>query len=70
MPIPDKTERLNIDLTEIRADEWRYKRLVAAIQAANGAWRDEDHPELATAEEIDARIAEGRTGWTRTFGEE
>ena len=70
MPIPNKTDRLNIDLTADHTNELRRERLIAALQAANGAWRDEDHPELATAEDMNAWIAEGRSRWIRTFDEE
>lgn len=54
---------------EILERELRRKRLAAAVQAANGAWRDEDHPELATPEAIDRWIADNRANQTRQFGE-
>ena len=65
MSVPDKTEQLNINFAQSLADDLRRERLVAAIQAANGAWRDEDHPELATPEEIDRWIADNRANQTR-----
>ena len=47
--------------------ELRRVRLEAALEASAGAWRDEDHPELADGPAIDRWIAEGRTqlDWDR-----
>lgn len=66
--VPDR-ERTAF-FVEILERELRRKRLMAAVREANGAWRDEDHPELPTAEDIDTWIDEGRAGWTRNFDEE
>jgi hypothetical protein len=47
--------------------ELRRVRLEAALEASAGAWRDEDHPELADGPAIDRWIAEGRAqlDWDR-----
>lgn len=34
-----------------------------AIEESAGCWKDEDHPELVTDEEIDAWLAELRRSW-------
>ena len=34
-----------------------------AIEESAGCWKDEDHPELMTDEEIDAWLAELRRSW-------
>lgn len=45
-------------------------RLKEALRLSAGAWRDEDHPELATGEDIDRWIEEGRKTLTRKWEEE
>ena len=52
--------------------EIRGLRLRAAIEAAAGVWRDEDHQELATPADIDRWIEAGRAGlkWDRGLPEE
>jgi hypothetical protein len=47
--------------------ELRRLRLEAALEASAGAWKDEDHPELADGPAIDRWIAEGRAqlDWDR-----
>jgi len=55
---------------EVLARELRRRKLKAAIEASYGAWKDEDHPELATPEDIDRWIEEGRKGVTRDFSAE
>lgn len=52
-------------VTEVLTRELRRKRLLQALEESAGAWSDEDHPELATAEDIDRWIAEGRAGFDR-----
>ncbi len=49
----------------IRATENELRRveLAAAIDDAFGAWRDEDHPELATDEDIDRYVRDLRAAW-------
>jgi len=44
-------------------------RLKEALKASAGAWKDEDHPELATPEDIDRWIEEGRKTLTRNWDE-
>jgi hypothetical protein len=50
--------------------ELRRVRLRNALKASYGAWKDEDHPELATPEDIDRWIAEGRKTLTRDWSAE
>ncbi len=47
--------------------ELRRLRLQAALEASAGAWRDEDHLDLADGPAIDRWIAEGRAqlDWDR-----
>jgi hypothetical protein len=50
--------------------ELRRKNLKDALEASAGAWTDENHPELATFEDVDRWIEAGRKGFTRHFPEE
>ena len=50
--------------------ELRRLKLRAAIEKSYGAWKDEDHPELATVEEVNRQVAEGRKGFSRDFSNE
>ena len=45
-------------------------RVREALRVSAGAWRDEDHPELATGEDIDRWIEEGRKTLIRTWDDE
>ena len=38
---------------------------VAAIEESAGAWKEEDHPELRTPEDIDRWLSNIRAAWTR-----
>jgi hypothetical protein len=55
---------------EILARELRRRKLKAALKASAGAWKDEDHPELAAFEDVNRWIEEGRKGFTRDFSKE
>jgi hypothetical protein len=55
---------------EVLARELRRRKLKAALKASAGAWRAEDHPELATFEDVNRWIEEGRRGFTRDFSKE
>jgi hypothetical protein len=50
--------------------ELRRIKLKAALKASAGAWKDEDHPEMATGEDIDRWIEEQRKIGTRDWSEE
>lgn len=54
------------------ARELHRLKLLAAIDASAGAWRDEDHPDLMTPADIDRWIEEGRAGlgWDRPISNE
>ncbi len=55
---------------EILARELRRLKLREAIKNSYGAWKDEDHPELATFEDVNHWVEEGRKGFTRDFSRE
>ena len=55
---------------EVLARELRKRKLKEALEKSYGAWKDEDHPELATAEDIDRWIEENRKIGTRDFSED
>jgi hypothetical protein len=59
-------------VAEALAQSLHRLQLKEAIAAAAGCWSAEDHPELATGEDIDRWIAEGRAdlGWDRPIGGE
>jgi len=54
-------------VSEAVARELRRLKLRTALESSAGAWRDEDHPELATGTDIDRWVAEGRAtlDWDR-----
>lgn len=55
---------------EVLARELRRRKLKEALKAAAGAWKDEDHPELATFKDINRWIEEGRKGFEREWSRE
>jgi hypothetical protein len=55
---------------EVLARELRKRKLKEALEKSYGAWKDEDHPELATFEDVNRWIEEGRKGFTRDFSKE
>jgi hypothetical protein len=52
------------------ARELRRLKLRNAIKNAYGAWKDEDHPELTTFEDVNRWVEEGRKRFTRDFSNE
>lgn len=50
-------------IVEATEKEMRRWKLLAALERSAGAWKDEDHPELATSEDIDRYIRELRSTW-------
>ena len=64
-----KRER-NQFVIDVLTRELRRKRLLAALENSYGAWKDEDHPELATPEDIDRWIEENRKLGTRDWSKE
>jgi len=54
---------------EVLERELRRRKLKAALKESAGAWKGEDHPELATFEDVDRWIEEGRNA-TRDFSKE
>ncbi len=59
---------------EVLARELRRRKLQAALKASAGAWKDEDHPDLMTGEDIDRWIEEqrklGSRDWSIEWGED
>lgn len=55
---------------EVLARELRRKKLKSVLKATAGAWKDEDHPELATFDDVNRWIEKGRKGFTRDFSKE
>jgi len=43
--------------------------LLNAIRESYGAWRAEDHPELATIEDMDRWLEETRSEWDKDYSE-
>ncbi len=75
-PVADELRRLiparerTRFVEEILARELRRRQRKAAIQASAGAWKDEDHPDMLTGEDIDRWIEEQRKLGTRDWSEE
>lgn len=55
---------------QVLARELRKRKLKEALEASAGAWKDEDHPELASFEDVNRWIEEGRKGFSRDFSKE
>jgi hypothetical protein len=55
---------------EILVRELRRRRLLEVIESSYGAWKDEDHPDMMTLEDIDRWIEEQRKLGTRDLSEE
>ena len=55
---------------EVLARELRRLRLREAIEKSYGAWKDEDHPDMMTGEDIDRWIEEQRRLGTRDLSDE
>lgn len=66
--IPARERTSFVEETLLR--ELRKRKLKAALEASAGAWKDEDHPEMATGEDIDRWIEENRRLGTRDWSEE
>jgi hypothetical protein len=55
---------------EVLARELRRRKLHEAIEKSYGAWKDEDHPDMLTGEDIDRWIEEQRRLGTRDLSDE
>lgn len=55
---------------EVLARELRRLKLREAIEKSYGAWKDEDHPDMMTGEDIDRWIEEQRKLGTRDLSDE
>jgi len=66
VPARDRTRFVE----DVLARELRRRKLREALKKSYGAWRDEDHPELATFEDVNRWVDEGRKRFTRDFSSE
>lgn len=66
MPARERTKFVE----EVLARELRRLKLREAIEKSYGAWKDEDHPDMETGEDIDRWIEEQRKLGTRDLSEE
>ena len=66
VPARDRTRFIE----DILARELRRLKLREALKKSYGAWKDEDHPELKTFEDVNRWVAEGRKRATRDFSAE
>ena len=75
-PVADELRRLiparerTKFVEEVLARELRRRKLKEAIEKSYGAWKDEDHPDMMTGEEIDRWIEEQRKLGTRDLSDE
>ena len=66
VPARDRTRFVE----DVLARELRRRKLREALKKSYGAWKDEDHPELATFADVNRWVEEGRKGFTRDFSAE
>ncbi len=57
---PRKRSAVIVEATE---REVRRLKVLKALEESAGAWKDEDHPDLATEEDIDRYIHDLRSSW-------
>jgi hypothetical protein len=75
-PVADELRRLiparerTRFVEEVLRRELRRRKLREALKRSYGAWKDEDHPELATFEDVNRWIEEERKSFTRDFSKE
>ena len=55
---------------EILARELRRRKLLEVIESSYGAWKDENHPDMMTGEDIDRWIEEQRKLGARDLSKE
>ena len=66
IPVRERTRFVE----EILARELRRRKSKAALKASAGAWKDEDHSDILTGEDIDHWIEEQRKLGTRDWSDE
>ncbi len=66
VPARDRTRFVE----DILARELRRRKLLDALEKAYGAWKDEDHPDMKTFEDINRWVESGRKRATRDFSAE
>ncbi len=57
-------------VVDVLSRELYRMRVREALRLSAGAWSDEDHPEMATGEDIDRWIEEGRKTLTRVWDDD
>ncbi|MGQ9490982.1 MAG: hypothetical protein ACUVR4_14745 [Anaerolineae bacterium] len=60
----------NAFIVEATGEALRRRRLLKALRESSGAWSDEDHPALMTAEDIDRYVRQLRETWMPRTWEE
>ena len=55
--------KCNAFIVEATDAALRRERQLKVIQESSGAWADEDHPDLMTAEDIDRYVSRLRESW-------
>jgi len=58
--LPRERNRFIVKATEEAARRERLRRVLTKLRDEGPAWRDEDHPELATPEDVDRWIRQLR----------
>jgi len=64
---PRERNRFIVEATE---KELRRQRLLLALSESAGAWREKDHPDLETPEDIDSYVRRLRETWMPISWEE
>ncbi len=57
-------------IEEVLIRELRRRKLREVLKSSYGAWKDEDHPELATFDDVNRWVEDGRKRFTRDFSSE
>lgn len=60
----------NAFIVEATGEALRRVRLLKALRESSGAWSDEDHPDLMTAQDIDRYVRQLRETWMPRTWEE
>ncbi len=59
---------ISLFVENVLTRELRRRKLHKAIKNSFGAWKDEDHPELATFDDVNRWVEEGRKRPTHISG--
>ena len=58
---------ISLFVENVLTRELRRRKLRKVLKKSYGAWKDKNHPELATFEDINRWVEEGRKRFTRIF---